>query len=42
MSIIRIQDISHVRFKAPDLPAMQAFLEEFGLSPAPSHLWVMN
>ena len=37
MSIIRIQDISHVRFKAPDLPAMQAFLEEFGLSPAPSH-----
>ena len=37
MSIIRIQDISHVRFKAPDLPVMQAFLEEFGLSPAPSH-----
>ncbi len=36
MSVIRIEDISHVRFTAPDLPAMQAFLEEFGLSPVPT------
>jgi catechol 2,3-dioxygenase-like lactoylglutathione lyase family enzyme len=36
MSPIRIQDISHVRFNAPDLPAMAAFLQEFGLSSVPS------
>lgn len=34
MSIIKIADISHVRFTAPDLSAMQVFLEEFGLKPA--------
>jgi catechol 2,3-dioxygenase-like lactoylglutathione lyase family enzyme len=34
VSIIKIADISHVRFTAPDLAEMQAFLEQFGLSPA--------
>lgn len=33
MSIIRIQDISHVRFAAPDLAEMRRFVEEFGLRP---------
>jgi catechol 2,3-dioxygenase-like lactoylglutathione lyase family enzyme len=32
MSVIRIQDIAHVRFKAPDLSAMATFLQEFGLA----------
>ena len=36
MSVIRIADISHVRFSAPDLGAMQAFLTEFGLK---SEIW---
>lgn len=36
MSLIKIADISHVRFTAPDLGEMQRFLEEFGLHPA---LW---
>lgn len=31
MSIIRIEDIAHVRFRAPDLGAMRSFLEDFGL-----------
>jgi len=31
MSIIRIEDIAHVRFRAPDLDAMETFLAEFGL-----------
>ena len=31
MSIIKIADISHVRFTAPDLTEMAGFLEEFGL-----------
>jgi catechol 2,3-dioxygenase-like lactoylglutathione lyase family enzyme len=31
MAIIRIEDIAHVRFAAPDLDAMQVFLEDFGL-----------
>ncbi|MEZ6002284.1 VOC family protein [Hyphomonas sp.] len=30
--IIKIEDIAHVRFAAPDLGEMQAFLEDFGLS----------
>ncbi|KCZ86105.1 glyoxalase/bleomycin resistance protein/dioxygenase [Hyphomonas adhaerens MHS-3] len=29
--IIKIEDIAHVRFAAPDLGEMQAFLEDFGL-----------
>ncbi|HEX4848429.1 MAG TPA: VOC family protein [Novosphingobium sp.] len=33
MSVIRIEDIAHVRYAAPDLGAMRAFLEDFGLSP---------
>ena len=31
MAGIRIEDIAHVRFGAPDLGVMQAFLKEFGL-----------
>jgi len=31
MSGIKIEDVSHVRFRAPDLDAMAAFLTEFGL-----------
>ena len=31
MAIIRIEDIAHVRFAAPDLGAMRSFLEDFGL-----------
>lgn len=33
MSLIRIEDISHVRFTAPDLKEMERFLVSFGLSP---------
>lgn len=33
MSTICIEDIAHVRFTAPDLDAMRAFLVEFGLQP---------
>ena len=36
MSILKIEDIAHVRFSAPDLDAMKAFLVEFGLAPVPS------
>lgn len=32
--MIRIEDISHVRFAAPDLQQMRAFLETFGLTVA--------
>jgi catechol 2,3-dioxygenase-like lactoylglutathione lyase family enzyme len=35
MSTIRIEDIAHVRFNAPDLDLMKAFLLDFGLLPAP-------
>ena len=31
MSVIRIEDIAHVRFAAPDTGRMRAFLEDFGL-----------
>jgi catechol 2,3-dioxygenase-like lactoylglutathione lyase family enzyme len=34
MGIIAIEDISHVRFRAPDLVQMKAFLVDFGLSVA--------
>lgn len=33
MSTIKIKDIAHVRFGAPDLAQMQQFLVEFGLTP---------
>jgi catechol 2,3-dioxygenase-like lactoylglutathione lyase family enzyme len=33
MVAIRVSDISHVRFTAPDLEEMRAFLVEFGLTP---------
>ena len=32
MSTIKIEDVAYVRFAAPDLGQMRAFLEEFGLS----------
>ncbi len=32
MSIIKIVDVSHIRFTAPDLDAMAAFLAEFGMT----------
>jgi catechol 2,3-dioxygenase-like lactoylglutathione lyase family enzyme len=32
MSIVKVEDIAFVRFRAPDLTEMRAFLEEFGLS----------
>jgi catechol 2,3-dioxygenase-like lactoylglutathione lyase family enzyme len=31
MSVIKVEDIAHVRFSAPDLAVMRAFLEDFGL-----------
>lgn len=31
MSVIRIEDIGHVRYAAPDLGAMRSFLEDFGM-----------
>lgn len=33
MSTIRIEDVAHVRFHAPDLERMKAFLTDFGLLP---------
>lgn len=32
MAVIKIEDIAHVRFAAPDLSAMRSFLEDFGLA----------
>lgn len=32
MPIIKIEDIAHVRFAAPDLPTMRKFLQDFGLT----------
>lgn len=32
MPIIRVEDIAHVRFSAPDLPVMRDFLEDFGMT----------
>lgn len=31
MSVIKVQDIAHVRYAAPDLGAMRSFLEDFGM-----------
>ncbi len=31
MSLIKIEDVDHVRFRAPDLGQMRAFVEDFGL-----------
>src|SRR5580658_1493102 len=36
MSIIKIEDVAHVRFRAPDLGEMRAFLDDFGLAVAES------
>jgi catechol 2,3-dioxygenase-like lactoylglutathione lyase family enzyme len=32
MSTVKIEDVAYVRFRAPDLSQMRAFLEDFGLS----------
>ena len=32
MSLIKVEDVAHVRFAAPDLDAMRAFLEDFGMT----------
>ena len=32
MPLIKVEDMAHVRFAAPDLAAMRAFLEDFGMS----------
>ncbi len=32
MAIIKVEDIAHVRFAAPDLSLMRGFLEDFGLT----------
>jgi catechol 2,3-dioxygenase-like lactoylglutathione lyase family enzyme len=34
MSLINVEDVAYVRFSAPDLAAMQAFLQDFGLATA--------
>jgi catechol 2,3-dioxygenase-like lactoylglutathione lyase family enzyme len=34
MSVITIEDVAHVRFRAPDLAEMRGFLEDFGLAVA--------
>ena len=31
MSLLKIEDVAYVRFRAPDLAEMRAFLEDFGL-----------
>jgi catechol 2,3-dioxygenase-like lactoylglutathione lyase family enzyme len=31
MTVIKVEDVAHVRFAAPDLARMKAFLEDFGL-----------
>jgi catechol 2,3-dioxygenase-like lactoylglutathione lyase family enzyme len=36
MSIVKAEDIAYVRFTAPDLDAMRAFLADFGLSEVPA------
>ncbi|MGZ9098377.1 MAG: VOC family protein [Brevundimonas sp.] len=32
MSTIKIEDVAHIRFRAPDLRAMREFLDDFGLN----------
>lgn len=32
MAVIRIEDVAHVRFAAPDLAAMRGFLDDFGMT----------
>lgn len=32
MSVIRVEDIAHVRYAAPDLGLMRSFLEDFGMT----------
>ena len=32
MPIIKVEDIAHVRFAAPDLATMRSFLEDFGMT----------
>lgn len=37
MSVIRVEDIAHVRYAAPDLKAMREFLEDFGMAVFEQH-----
>lgn len=37
MPIIKVEDIAHVRFAAPDLAQMRAFLDDFGMESFESH-----
>ena len=32
MSILKVEDVTYVRFRAPDLAAMRSFLQDFGLT----------
>ena len=32
MPVIKVEDIAHVRFAAPDFAAMRGFLEDFGMT----------
>jgi catechol 2,3-dioxygenase-like lactoylglutathione lyase family enzyme len=32
MSILKVEDVAYVRFRAPDLAAMRSFLQDFGLT----------
>jgi len=41
MSTIKIEDVAHVRFAAPDLEKMAAFLADFGLSPVETRAGVL-
>ncbi|MBV9542610.1 MAG: glyoxalase, partial [Alphaproteobacteria bacterium] len=41
MSIIKVEDIAHVRFNAPDLAVMKTFLAEFGLQTVTSNAGVL-
>jgi catechol 2,3-dioxygenase-like lactoylglutathione lyase family enzyme len=36
MSLVKVEDIAFVRFRAPDLPEMARFLADFGLVPEPA------
>lgn len=37
MSLTRVEDVTYVRFRAPDLGLMQEFLEDFGMVHVPSN-----
>jgi catechol 2,3-dioxygenase-like lactoylglutathione lyase family enzyme len=37
MAVIKVEDIAHVRFAAPDLAVMRSFLEDFGMTCFEAH-----